>query len=425
MEVGLTARVKPDLDDRATRKEADRLNEFVTEAIQDLKAHMDFAEVEDGVENVLSHSGHVAEDTEIFAENVERAADSLEGIQMPQLSQLDTDGFAGDVLFGDGPAGSGGEDDDGGGGALSDVADLIPSGDDDGGGMGEGMLGELKDVFADNKKITASMLTRMGSLQALTKGVGRILARGGGKIAIVGFGLILLGGLLAAMTKSSSLLAQVLGLFTTAIGLFFRPFGDLLGMALLPIANGILTLASGFAAVFGNDGILSALGWLAQELAVILIDGFWALLEWLAISLPMFIIQNLPEILAAVLIAGLLVALAPIIKPLALIAGAILALLGVTGDTEERVSMVADAVMGVWDTIVGLIDVLPNALLGALTGALIIALTATGILPTAAAILGALLIINSLIFGVDTSLEDIRAGISDWKYRKYIGGAFR
>jgi hypothetical protein len=51
-------------------------------------------------------------------------------------------------------------------------------------------------------------------------------------------------------------------MFSQALGLFFRPFGNIIGQFLLPIASGMLRLAANFNRVFGEQGFWAAILWL-------------------------------------------------------------------------------------------------------------------------------------------------------------------
>lgn len=196
-EIGLTAKVDPELNDKKADEEAGRLSEKMQESISDLEAQMDIQEVS------------------------QRAQDAQDSAQEA--------------------TGGGGEENPYGGGYS---------------GL---LVQKLDGVLAANLKQVAFIKSLSGALSNF----GNTLLEKGGKFALIGGGLVALGRIYDAASQNSALLGSVLGIFSQAMGLFFRPIGRKLGKWLLPIAIGMLELAANFNSVFGSRGFFASLVWLA------------------------------------------------------------------------------------------------------------------------------------------------------------------
>lgn len=286
MEIGLTAKVTPDVDERAAKREASAVREKIESAVKDLEMSVDISDVSDQVGDMKDQVENVSEHTEDAKENLSAMKDSVDGIDTNILEQMNTDGaFAQDVLFTQSPTGMG-EDftpPQQGGGLTGGISDII-------GDLSEQFQGGFQKVTSAINEQTGSLIQsiiQQRSISAFLNNIGNLLSDKGGKVALVGAGLLLLAQIASSTVKNSPLLSTVVDMFGMAFGLFFRPFGNILGQFLLPIASDMLRLAAQFNTVFNNEGIRVALGWLAKELIkgfaetlVFGIDGELGIADW-------------------------------------------------------------------------------------------------------------------------------------------------
>jgi len=412
MEIGLTAKVKPDVDDREVDRQASSLRGRMQEAVDGLKAHVDFDDMEDKLGQMEEHTDHISSSSSEFMENMEETVSHLEEFDMSTLEQLSDGDFAMDVMFGGGEAPGEGPGDDGdeGGQGGGGVVGMLPQG----AGIADS-LDSVGNMISQNSGKMGSVVSRLGSISGILSGLGSMFMKGGGAIAIAGIGLMFLGTIASKVAEASPLLGQISSMLGMAINLFFRPFGNIIGKLLLPLISGILGLAANFNRVFGSEGILKALGWLAKELTIGLIDAFWAIMEWVVVSLPMFIVNNLPKILAGLILVAFAIALAPIWKPLLAIVAGLMLLASLFKPTREVVDFVASILESLYTGLTSILSALPRILLGLLTGGFLVALTASGIAPTIGAVAGILIGIASVLRDMDKIVAGTKSFIADLK----------
>ena len=196
-EIGLTAKVKPDLDDRQVQKEAGKLRSKVEESVKDLDVHIDWDQMEEQVE--MASNGQ----------------DQTSGLSSRLIQKID------------------------------------------------------KQTKAQLQSL-AFVKTISGALSKL----GNMFLKQGGKIALIGLGLVLLSRIADSISKASPLLGQIFDIFSLAMRLFFQPFGNIMGRLLMPLVVAFLDLAVAFNRFMFDvfeDGIMRGVMTLAailQETAV-------------------------------------------------------------------------------------------------------------------------------------------------------------
>jgi phage-related protein len=266
MEIGLTAKVTPKVDERSAKREASAFKSQLEDAVSDIEFSVDISEVSDQMEDMKEQVENVSEHTKSASSNFSDMQDTIDNFDTDVLEELSTGGFAQDVLFTQSstPQGEGfdprqSELTEGRlenmVNALGDVKSRL----DDG-------FGRLTSASREQAAGLVEMVAQQQSVSAILNTLGRTFKGKGGKVALAGLGLLLLGQIASSTVKNSPLLSTVVDMFSMAMGLFFRPFGNILGRYLLPIASAALRLAAGFNTVFNNEGIIVALGWLARRL---------------------------------------------------------------------------------------------------------------------------------------------------------------
>jgi len=288
MTLGLAYRVEPEIDERSAEREArefsSKLSEELSE-IEPLEAQQMFG---DDIEEYLE------ETDEMISEF------SFEGLQDPS-------GFGGDVLYGQGPAEMPqhqqqeeslfetfapeifGEVVAENFFSQDEPLDVNRIDDEGDGGMGVfqtiaigSLLNDLvKEPIGEQLKDVGGILAavKTGSLKtaAATTTLGALFVGGLAGVVVGGLALSFLEGIVNSLAQQSPLLASVLDIFGLAVSLFFRPFGDLLAQALLPIGVALLELAAGFNEVASGEGIAAGIAYLFDRLigALFSLDGLF------------------------------------------------------------------------------------------------------------------------------------------------------
>lgn len=420
-DIGLRAKVRPEIDEREAEREAGKLESHMQEAVEDLNVSGDVDDLIDdmaeGIERSQESFEWVGDKSEQIEESADAAGSTLEESVDAVLESVDK--LTGGMGIAEGmEAAEGGRQ-----GRTTPTEDKRSAYDE---GMQESLSGftekastllgerggrKAKSAGKASGKMS-EMSSKLGSISGKMGGLKKMLMTGAAALAIVGLGLLALMKIwdgVEKLAKHSPLLATVVDMLGLAMSLFFRPFGNIIAQALLPLISGFLELAATFNKIFADQGMWAALGWLAQEIIIGLIDGFWAIIEWAVIALPMWLIQNLPQVLAAAVVVGLLILLSPILIPLIKIVTVLLLLLGLFFDTRDMIGFLVDVLQSMWDQLVALFSLIPKALLGALLGALLIALTVTGVLPFLAAIVGGILLLGALLHNIDEIVAGIYA----------------
>lgn len=169
--------------------------------------------------------------------------------------------------------------------ALNDVD---PSGFKDrlAGAIGDAVQGQMDDGDGMAGEAAAAAAAKGGKKAGMLGRAGAALSGAGGAAAAAGTGLltVALGGVVAlAMLKGIQKMAgwaprgrKMVDMFSEAMSLFFRPFGDLIGKALMPHAADALKRMAEFNMDYHKDGLkvaLWALGgdvksWLKDSLTI-------------------------------------------------------------------------------------------------------------------------------------------------------------
>jgi len=243
MEIGLTAKVKPEIDERAADRQASKLQSKMEDAVSDLPSTMNLSGVSDHMERMQSS-----------VERMGESFNSMPGTPMPD----------GGVAPGPLTGGSGG----GGrsGGTQSSLANE----------MGD-KITELKkrlrqDTQSETQESNESQ-SFLGGIANRLESIQDAVLEGAATVGLTGLALQYLGTAADKLSNASPLLGQVFDILGLAMSLFFRPFGTVIASYLLPIATGILQLAAGFNKVFGDQGFWAAIVWLADQIVSAIVDA--------------------------------------------------------------------------------------------------------------------------------------------------------
>jgi hypothetical protein len=127
-------------------------------------------------------------------------------------------------------------------------------------------------------------------------------------------------GLLTQMSAASGRLQATLGMFGTAMDLFFKPFGDFLGNALRPMAKDLISFAKEFNDIAESEGlavavtsmgadVISSIAGQIGESAVNIATGEWDAKDLLTITASVWAAAKIISIGASVWSAGGLMSL--------------------------------------------------------------------------------------------------------------------
>jgi len=279
MEVGLKAKVSPEVDDRAVRREAGRLRSSFEESLEEITVALDLSDVVERMGDVEDRTAEVSTQAKEAAEGAREMRDAVENMDLTPLQQMQQGDFAMDVMFGQGPAAmpesagvSGAPVREGGRGAAGSGG-----GDDQGGRLEQGLQSIFGRVGERARGRTGQMSRKMaGRMDEMSGGMGRLaklLIGGAAVVSVTGLALQYLAQTANALASTSPLLETVVDIFGLALSLFFRPFASILGRLLLPIAVAALQLAAEFNTVFGEEGIGSALSFLAVQIVAGLVNA--------------------------------------------------------------------------------------------------------------------------------------------------------
>jgi len=264
MEIGLKAKVKPEVDDRAVRQEAGRLRSSFEESLEDLEVAVELSDVIDRLDDAQDHVEEMSSETHRAATGVSEMKDAMESMDLSALEKMQEGDFGMDVLFGDGPAQMGGQD------------QAQPQQQDPGmvqQGL-QSVIGRVGDRASGRTgQMAQGVNEKLDGMNSTLGRIGKGLLGGAAVIAIGGLALQYLSDTVDALASTSPLLETVVSMFGLAMSLFFRPFASMLGSLLLPIAASALKLAAEFNTVFGEEGIGDALAFLATEIVAGIINA--------------------------------------------------------------------------------------------------------------------------------------------------------
>ncbi len=168
-------------------------------------------------------------DSEIDERSLDRTVDKVDQ-RLQETGEIDIDAATGGMGLDSGP---------GMGGGMGDMDAL--------GEMNDG-IGGLQDSFND-------------SLPAAIPAAGGIASKALPIAIAGGIGA----GLLTQMSAASGRLQATLGMFGTAMDLFFKPFGDFLGSKLRPMADHLIGVAQDFNKIADNEGLSVAVASIANN----------------------------------------------------------------------------------------------------------------------------------------------------------------
>jgi hypothetical protein len=168
-------------------------------------------------------------DSEINERSLDRTVDKVDS-RLQETGQIDVDAATGGMGLDTGPGMGGGADMD----AFGEMNDGI---------------GGLQDSFDD-------------SMPAAIPAAGGIASKALPIAIAGGIGA----GLLTQMSAASGRLQATLGMFGTAMDLFFKPFGDFLGATFRPMAKDLISFAQDFNEIADSEGLSVAVTSMGQDI---------------------------------------------------------------------------------------------------------------------------------------------------------------
>ena len=251
----LKQRIVPEIDEREMRRESEKVSSYVEESLKDIAPIVE--------DDSLFDMDEMFDDME----NMQDMVDDMSGQDM--FKDLDSDGFAGDLLFGDGAMDMGGDGamdmgDGGGGDMFDEMTSFVRQRDDPRkkGGTGR-RLADISEGITDVADKTGKSSMALASL-------GKLFAAGAAGVLVGGFALSVLEGIwgsIKSLSDASPLLGSVLDMIGLAMTLFWRPVARMFGEALLPMAIAMLQFVTDFNRVFNEGGPLAAASFLASKFA--------------------------------------------------------------------------------------------------------------------------------------------------------------
>lgn len=292
-EIGLTAKIKPETNTRTAKKEAGKLKGIFEDELEDLNvaAGLGLSAMDKDIDDLQDRLNEMLGDQSINIKDVDMGGGA---------SGLGLMGMIGAQMLSEGEGGGSGESSSGGENEERGAAEEALKGMAGDGFMGDvaegflgpkaGMMDKFMDFIPDSLAGKGGkMIGRLGAGPApeeiTDEGVNEGTRKaaegeqeGGGIGGALGKGarVLFLGGLaldalmsikdtMGTLANSSPLLDGVLNMFSVAMGLFFRPFGNFLGKMLYPAMEAILQLGVDFNKVYSSQGLYAALTYAARE----------------------------------------------------------------------------------------------------------------------------------------------------------------
>lgn len=255
MEQTLKQRIIPEVDERETQRESEKVSSYVEEALNDI-APLDTDDPLFNIEEVLDDMQQMQEMTE---EMVDQELFSA-------FSSNDT--FAADVLFEQEPTemgggGSGGDD------IIGELIEFVQDGAGRGGRRrpGDSLVDGMSDV-GERLGVTAQASQRQTQLLG---GMSRLFLTGAAAVAVGGFALSLLEGIFSGIKKfasASPLLGTAVDMIGFATQLFLRPIARAIGKWMMPLAISMVAMAAKFNSVWAEGGMWDAMDYLVGEIGI-------------------------------------------------------------------------------------------------------------------------------------------------------------
>ena len=262
MKQTLKQRIIPEVDERELDRESSKVSSYVEQALEDLDPRV---------------SGSEMFGTDDLFDDLEDMEDMTEDFFGDDPFSLDgSDGFAGDVVFGDGPAEMT-QDTLDDGGMVEDLSQMVGNrGSRRKSGMGD-KLTDMGQKLTKNNKLT-------GTAAKATATLGKMFAAGGATILLAGFALAMLSGIWSTVrriSQHSPLLETVVSLMGMIKTFLIRPFAHMIGQLLLPIMMDLLHISAGFMSISFEEGIWQGVMFLGSTL----LDALFSLPGLIATSI--------------------------------------------------------------------------------------------------------------------------------------------
>ena len=262
MKQTLKQRIIPEVDERELDRESSKVSSYVEQALEDLDPRV---------------SGSEMFGTDDLFDDLEDMEDMTEDFFGDDPFSLDgSDGFAGDVVFGDGPAEMT-QDTLDDGGMVEDLSQMVGNrGSRRKSGMGD-KLTDMGQKLTKNNNLT-------GTAAKATTALGKMFVAGGATILLGGFALAILSGIWSTVrrvSQHSPLLETVVSLMGMITTFLIRPFAHMIGQMLLPIMMDLLQISAEFMSISFEDGIWEGVKFLGSTL----LDALFSLPGLIATSI--------------------------------------------------------------------------------------------------------------------------------------------
>lgn len=285
MDIGLRAKIEPELDERQTKREASKLREYMMESVEELVVDTQMKDSIEQAQEMKEHTEDASDHIEEAEESISRLAEVMSEQRLSTMSagaQARGDRGGAFAMAGGGQQPPGGFKDQAMDAARGraiekgkELAQQTTVGQKAMGVMGRGTSG------GSSAGGTSGIMARLGAIAASLGTISTALLAGGATVAIGGLALLGIMQVAKALQKHSPLLEQVVDMWNLAMSLLIRPFAAKLGKWLLPMVAGILRLAANFNRVFGDKGLLEALGWLAVNIVHGFGEFLWNVAKWI------------------------------------------------------------------------------------------------------------------------------------------------
>ena len=250
MEIGLVAKVSPEIDERSAKKEASKFRDILEDAVDDIQVGFSF---EDATERVAEMKEQV--------EDMSASLSVTRGMSgRPSLMERPTQKTQ-QVMADGGMVETGGQLVEG----INSIRDNTS--------MLNNRMGDVSEGLGQAGSKLDDVGVGMGNLTGMLK-------KGAAAVGIAGTAMYTLNkmwGGIKALSESSPLLAQVVDMLSLAVNLFFRPIGRMLGKLLMPMVMGVLQMAASFNEAFAEGELVS---WVGGEIK----NMFTSLPEFLGLS---------------------------------------------------------------------------------------------------------------------------------------------
>lgn len=254
-EIGLTAKIRPELDKRKTRREASKLESHVMDKLTNIAVSADFSQMTSDLKGIRKRVNNIFSTT--------RSLSVQADFPTPPMAYEASSPFGGPGPTGAGGEGMGGGKGPGHPGGIDDIIQRI---------VDMGMAGRRALEDASIRDMLPSIAGGGGDRDPRgwkERLFGEIGTEAGflGGVAITGTALDYLNNIANALDRSSPTFNVMTDMLGMALQLFFRPFGRALGLYIIPAMKSLLSMMVEFNRLAEGEGVLNAFVEILPDLA--------------------------------------------------------------------------------------------------------------------------------------------------------------